>query len=623
MIFLGGAFMLDYEADKLWGRTMKYSKAVILKHAKDPSGLLDIIRSVQASAGFVPEEAVADIARHLNLSEADVRGVVTFYHFFSAAPRGETPIYLNDSITSRMCGRAAVAKAFENQAGCRFGEVSPDGKIGLFATSCIGMNDQEPAAIIDGIIFTNLTDLKAEAIVRGLRAGRSARDLVESYGDGANQSDLVRAMVSNNIRRRGPVLFGPFESGSAVKKIASLTPEDVIAEIKRANLLGRGGAGFPTGLKWEFCRKEAEAERYIVCNADEGEPGTFKDRVILTELPRLLFEGMAVAGYAIGARLGVLFLRGEYAYLQSYLESVLTALRTQGVLGKSVAGKPGFDFDIVIKLGAGAYICGEESALLESAEGKRGEPRDRPPFPVQAGYLNKPTAVNNVETLATAAQIVVHGWAWFNALGAPKSAGTKLLSVSGDCARPGIYEVEFGLSVQDLLDMVGAPGARAVQVGGPSGTCLSPVGFQRKLSFADLATGGSIIVFGPGRDIFEIVENFMEFFVEESCGWCTPCRAGNVLLKKKFSKVLHGRGTAQDLAELETWGKLIKATSRCGLGQTSPNPILTTLQNFRELYEAKIHKGEDFVADFDLTAAIQDGCTAANRQPECKESLHD
>ncbi len=602
---------------------MKYSKTVILKHPKDPSGLLDIIRDVQSAAGFVPEEAVAEIARHLNLSEADVRGVVTFYHFFSAAPQGETPIFLNDSITSRMCGRAAVAKAFEKEAGCRFGEVSPDGKIGLFATSCIGMNDQEPAAIIAGVIFTSLTESKAEAIVRGLRAGKSAHDLIESYGDGANQSDLVRAMVSNNIRKRGPVLFGTFESGSAVKKIAAMTPENVIAEIKKANLLGRGGAGFPTGLKWEFCRKEATADRYVVCNADEGEPGTFKDRVILTELPRLLFEGMAVAGYAIGAKLGVLYLRGEYAYLKPYLESVLAELRGQAVLGKAIAGKQGFEFDIEVKLGAGAYICGEESALLESAEGKRGEPRDRPPFPVQLGYLNQPTAVNNVETLATAAQIIVNGSGWFSTLGALKSPGTKLLSVSGDCARPGIYEVEFGLSVQDLLDMVGAQGAMAVQVGGPSGTCLSPAGFQRKISFGDLATGGSIIVFGPGRDIFEVVESFMEFFVDESCGWCTPCRAGNVLLKKKFEKVARGRGTAQDLADLETWGKLIKATSRCGLGQTSPNPILTTLQNFPELYGAKIRKGEDFVADFDLDAAIQDGCTAAGRQPECKESLHD
>jgi [NiFe] hydrogenase diaphorase moiety large subunit len=602
---------------------MAHDKEFVLRHPKDPAALLDVLRDAQSRFGHVPGEAVFRIASHLKLSEAEVRGAITFYHFFSLTPRGTSTIYLNDSITSRMNGRAAVARAFEEEAGCRFGEVSPDGKVGLFPTSCIGMNDQEPSAIVDGVVFPGLSPEKARAVVRGLRAGTSARDQVVALGDGANQSDLVRAMVSNNIRKPGPVLFGPHESGAAVRKIAGMKPEQVIDEVKRSGLLGRGGAGFPTGLKWEFCRKEKTPERYVVCNADEGEPGTFKDRVILTELPRLLFDGMAVAGYAIGAKQGVLYLRSEYAYLRAHLEAVLAELRKEGLLGKKIAGSPAFDFDIVIKSGAGAYICGEESALLESAEGKRGEPRDRPPFPVQTGYLGKPTTVNNVETLATAARIIVQGAAWFKAMGTPQSAGTKLLSVSGDCSRPGVYEIEFGLTVAELLDLVGATDAKAVQVGGPSGNCISRAGFPRKICFSDLPTGGSIIVLGPDRDIFEVVENFMEFFVEESCGWCVPCRAGNVLLKKKFEKVVRGKGTAEDLRDLEAWGKLVKSASRCGLGQTSPNPILTTMKNFPELYAARIQEGQDFVPEFDLTAAIQDGCAAANRQPECKESLHE
>ena len=602
---------------------MAQEKDIVLRHPKDPSALLDVIRDVQSRLGHVSEEAVSRVAAHLKLSEAEVRGAVTFYHFFSLTPRGASTVYLNDSITSRMKGRTAVARAFEEEAGCRFGEVSPDGKIGLFPTSCIGMNDQEPSAIVDGVVFTSLSPDKARAIVRGLRGGTSAASQVVELGDGANQSALVRAMVSNNIRKRGPVLFGPHEPGAAVRKAVSMTPEQVIDDIKKAGLLGRGGAGFPTGFKWEFCRREKAPERFVVCNADEGEPGTFKDRVVLTELPGLLFEGMAVAGYAIGARTGVLYLRSEYAYLRARLEAVLADLRKEGILGKNIAGSPGFHFDIVIKSGAGAYVCGEESALLESAEGKRGEPRDRPPFPVQTGYLGRPTTVNNVETLATAARIVVEGAAWFKAMGTPKSAGTKLLSVSGDCARPGVYEVEYGLSIAELLDMAGAPEAKAVQVGGPSGTCVSKAGYQRKICFSDLPTGGSVIVFGPDRDIFEVVENFMEFFVEESCGWCTPCRAGNVLLKKKFEKVAQGKGTEGDLRDLEAWGKLVKATSRCGLGQTSPNPILTTMQNFPELYEARIQKGRDFVPEFDLAVAIQDGCAAANRQPACKEADHE
>ena len=600
---------------------MTTEKDIILKHPKDPAVLLDVLRDVQSRFGQVSEEAVGRIAAHLKLSEAEVRGAATFYHFFSLAPRGASTVYLNDSITSRMAGRAAVARAFEDEAGCRFGQVSADGTIGLFPTSCIGMNDQEPSAIVDGLVFTALTPDKARAIVRGLRAGTPARDQVVSLGDGATQSDLVRAMVVNNIRRRGPVLFGAHEPGAGLRKAVTMTPDKVIDEIKRASLLGRGGAGFPTGLKWEFCRREAAAKRFVVCNADEGEPGTFKDRVVLTELPALVFEGMAIAGYAIGAKSGVLYLRSEYAYLRAHLESVLADLRKQGLLGKKTAGAPGFDFDIVIKSGAGAYICGEESALLESAEGKRGEPRDRPPFPVQNGYLNQPTTVNNVETLATAARIMAEGAAWFKAMGTAQSAGTKLLSVSGDCSRPGVYEIEYGLPVAALLEMAGGAGAKAVQVGGPSGTCVAPAGFGRKIDFTDLATGGSVIVFGPERDIFEVVENFMEFFVDESCGWCVPCRAGNVLLKKKFEKVAQGLGTESDLRDLEDWGRLVKSTSRCGLGQTSPNPILTTLKSFPELYAAKIRRGEAFVPEFDLEKAIQDGCTAAGRQPECKESL--
>jgi [NiFe] hydrogenase diaphorase moiety large subunit len=602
---------------------MAQDKDIVLRHPKDPSALLDVIRDVQARLGHVSEEAVSRIAAHLKLSEAEVRGAVTFYHFFSLTSRGASTVYLNDTITSWMKGRAAVAKAFEEEAGCRFGEVSPDGEVGLFPTACIGMNDQEPSAIVDGVVFTSLTPDRARAIVRGLRAGTPAASQVAAFGDGANQSALVRAMVSNNIRKRGAVLFGTHESGAAVRKAAAMKPEQVIDEIKKAGLLGRGGAGFPTGLKWEFCRREKASEHYVVCNADEGEPGTFKDRVILTELPRLLFEGMAVAGYAVGARTGILYLRSEYAYLRAHLESVLADLRKEGILGKKIAGSPAFGFDIVIKSGAGAYICGEESALLESAEGKRGEPRDRPPFPVQTGYLNRPTTVNNVETLATAARILAEGAAWFKAMGTPQSAGTKLLSVSGDCSRPGVYEVAYGLTVAELLDMAGGADAKAVQVGGPSGSCISPAGFARKICFSDLPTGGSVIVFGPDRDLFEVVANFMDFFVEESCGWCVPCRAGNVLLKKKFEKVAQGKGTEGDLRDLEAWGKLVKSTSRCGLGQTSPNPILTTLKNFPELYEARVQKGVDFVSEFDLAAAIQDGCTAANRQPACKEAHHE
>ena len=598
-------------------------ETIIQRHGGDPARLLDLLRDVQAERGCIDRDARAAVARSLGLSAAEVEGVVGFYHFFAPAPAGRIAIYLNTNIIAQLKGRAAVARAFERETGARFGAASPDGQFGLYPTSCIGMNDQEPAAIVDGVVFTRLTEAKVKDLVAGLKAGRPAAELVREYGDGANQSALVRAMVVNNIRETGPVLFGPHEPGRGLRKAVGLAPEAVIAEVKASNLLGRGGAGFPTGLKWDFCRREKSDRHYVVCNADEGEPGTFKDRVILTERPRLLFEGMAVAGYAVGAAEGVLYLRAEYAYLKPHLEDVLAGLRREGLLGKDAAGKAGFDFDIAIKLGAGAYICGEESALLESAEGKRGEPRDRPPFPVQVGYRDRPTTVNNVETLCCAARIMAEGAAWFKSMGTVKSSGTKLLSVSGDCERPGVYEVVFGLPVRRLLELAGAPGAAAVQVGGPSGSCIGPDGFDRAICFGDLPTGGSIMIFGPERDLLEVVRNFMEFFVEESCGWCVPCRAGNALLLGKLEKVLAGRGAARDLDELAAWGSVVKTMSRCGLGQTSANPILTTLAHFRGLYEARLRPGADFVPDFDLAAAMEASCRAAGRPVPAQEAHHD
>jgi len=596
-------------------------KKIWQKYGKERTRLIDILREIQAEEGFISEKAIQAVARELRISQAEVEGVISFYHFLSDRPLGKYVVYLNNSITSEMAGREKIIKFLEKEAGCQMGQTSADGLVTLLETSCIGMNDQEPAAIINGVVFTCLNEEKAKKLYSLMKQGKPAEEMVEEFGDGANRHELVRAMVRNNIRKTGPVVFGEYVSGQAIKKALSLTPEGVIEEVKKANLLGRGGAGFPTGLKWEFCRKEKGAEHFVICNADEGEPGTFKDRVILTERPEMVFEGMAIAGYAVGAKRGLLYLRHEYTYLRKYLEYILEKMRQQGFLGKNIAGQ-NFDFDIEIKMGAGAYVCGEESALIESAEGKRGEPRDRPPFPVQKGFLNLPSTVNNVETLATATQIIIHGASWFRALGTSASAGTKVLSVSGDCERPGIYEVEFGLTVKELLEMVGAKDTLAVQVGGPSGNCISESGFGRKICFSDLPTGGSIIIFNKNRDLLSVVRNFLDFFIEESCGWCVPCRAGNVLLKKKFEKIVAGLGTKRDLQELEAWGKIIKSMSRCGLGQTSPNPVLTTIANFRELYESRINKEADFIPDFDLSQAVAEACavTGRNFQEEHKNA---
>ena len=326
-------------------------------------------------------------------------------------------------------------------------------------------------------------------------------------------------------------------------------------------------------MKWEFTRAAASDQRYLICNADEGEPGTFKDRVILTERPDLLFEGMTIAGYAIGASRGLLYLRGEYAYLRDYLESVLAQRRAAGLLGESICGKPGFDFDIRIQLGAGAYVCGEETALISSCEGLRGDPKNRPPFPAQSGYLGKPTSVNNVETLCCVPRILEMGAGWFASIGSSKSTGTKLLSVSGDCTRRGVYEVPLGTRLAEVLEMCGAEEPQAVQVGGPSGQMVGAADFDREICFDDLATGGALVVFGAGRDPLEIASHYMAFFIHESCGYCTPCRVGNVLLKERLDRIRAGRGETEDLDYLRALAATVKTASRCGLGQTSPNPV--------------------------------------------------
>ncbi len=393
----------------------------------------------------------------------------------------------------------------------------------------------------------------------------------------------------------------------------------IIDEVKNSGLRGRGGAGFPTGLKWKLTREAQGDERVVICNADEGEPGTFKDRVLLAMAPDLVFEGMTIGAHALGARTGIVYLRAEYAYLREELLGVLERRRARGLLGKNICGREGFDFDIRIQMGAGSYVCGEETSLIESAEGRRGAPRDRPPFPVERGYRQKPTAVDNVETFACAARILERGADWFASHGTPHSTGTKLLSISGDCARPGVYEVDFGITVAEVLKLAGAENAKFVQVGGPSGQCIGPAEYGRHIAAReDLCTGGSIIVFGPERDILDVVRQHMEFFAEESCGWCTPCRVGTTLLKLQLDKIIAGRGAKADIDAMAALANTVMRTSRCGLGQAGPHPILSTLRNFPEAYEAKLQP-DTFVPRVSLDEALAEAVRVQGRQPSAEE----
>ena len=384
----------------------------------------------------------------------------------------------------------------------------------------------------------------------------------------------VHGFVGNELS------FAGASADAGLKLAETMDADALIAKVSASGLRGRGGAGFPMGMKWKFARAETRDPKYIICNADEGEPGTFKDRLILTDFADLVFAGMAIAGKAVGAEKGILYLRAEYAWLRAHLEEVLERRRKAGLLGGAILGNKAFSFDIEIRMGAGAYICGEETALIESLEGKRGEARNRMPFPVQSGYLGLPTVVNNVETFAWVPCILEKGPEWFSSMGTEKSPGARLFSVSGDCKRPGIYEYPFGVSLRQLLKDVGAENAKAVQVGGASGVCVPAAQFDRKLAFEDLATGGSIIVFGQERDMFAVAENFQHFFAEESCGQCVPCRIGNVRLHEAIGRMRQNGLDAKTEQTLRQLATTMQTASKCGLGQSSPNAFLSILDSF-------------------------------------------
>ena len=389
-------------------------------------------------------------------------------------------------------------------------------------------------------------------------------------------------MELNSKKRTGPVIFSEYKRGDAIIKAVSMLREDILFELRDSKLKGRGGAGFPVSTKWMLTSAAKADEKFLVCNADEGEPGTFKDRVLLMEYPELVFDGMIVGGYTLGAHQGIVYLRGEYEYMLKSLQDYLEKMRKDNLLGNNILGKEGFNFDICIVLGSGAYVCGEETALIESLEGHRGEPRNRPPYPINTGFLGRPTSVNNVETLAAVSHIILKGGSWFAKFGTDKSTGSKLFSVSGDCDKPGVYELPWGTKISDLLKLVEAKNTKAVQVGGASGFCIPKSQFNKKLAYEEISTGGSVMIFNESRDMLHVLKNFMEFFVDESCGQCTPCRIGNVKLLEGVEMIEKGQYTFSHINKLKDLGKTMQLASKCGLGQSSPNPFISILENFND-----------------------------------------
>ncbi|MCJ7448802.1 MAG: hypothetical protein MUO72_14030 [Bacteroidales bacterium] len=382
-------------------------------------------------------------------------------------------------------------------------------------------------------------------------------------------------MENKGLNKVG-LIFEKINQKEVLTKAFNMSSNEIIQDILDSGLKGRGGAGFPTGLKWKYTAAEKEPEKYIVCNADEGEPGTFKDREILDKVAYKVYGGMAIAGKAVGAKNGIVYLRGEYRFLLPQLMKELESFH-------NIIEEIGFDFKIRYCLGSGAYICGEESALFESIQGDRGEPRNKPPYPTTSGVFGKPTSINNVETLVSTMMIILHGPGSYSQLGTKDSRGSKVFSVSGDTPTPGIFELELGMSVQEFVNEFGDGDTKAVQVGGASGFCVPRKKFQNTIiGFEGVPTGGSMKLFNSSRSMYNVLHNYLDFFAEESCGQCTPCRVGCQQLLKGVEKVKKGEVKSNYLNELVKLADTMKIASKCGLGQSVGNAFRTIVENFRE-----------------------------------------
>ncbi len=483
-------------------------------------------------------------------------------------------------------------------------------KVDIITTGCFGFCEKGPIVKIipDNTFYTQVVPDDADEIVREhIIGGRKIERLLyidpktEKTVSDSKHMDFYRKQMRIALRNCGFIDPENIEEYIALDGYMALAdsllhkkPEEVIDVIKRSGLRGRGGGGFPTGVKWEFAHKQKADMKYVVCNADEGDPGAFMDRSIMEGDPHSIVEAMAVCGYSIGSPKGLVYIRAEYPLAIQRLKIAIAQAREYGLLGKNIFGTD-FSFDIEIRYGAGAFVCGEETALIHSMEGKRGEPTLKPPFPAEAGYLGKPTNVNNVETLANIPIILTKGVEWFASIGTERSKGTKVFALAGKINNVGLIEVPMGTTLREVIYEIGGgikggKKFKAVQTGGPSGGCLTekhldtPIDFDNLLAEGSMMGSGGMIVMDEDDCMVSVSRFYLDFTVEESCGKCTPCRIGNKRLLEMLNKITEGRGTMKDLDALSTLGKVIKDTALCGLGQTSPNPVLSTLNNFYDEY---------------------------------------
>jgi NADH-quinone oxidoreductase subunit F len=548
--------------------------------------LLPLLHEAQAIYGYLPEPVLIAIGHALHVPPADIHGVVEFYTMFYDEPVGKRMVRIcTDPACAIAGGEEVLVAACRHAGGIHPGEMSADGSSTVERATCLGLCDQAPGALVDDTAFCSVTIEDVPALFDA-RALSSALRVTGEPRVVTRNINMIAATDLAAHREAGT--FAALE-----KALTMLTPEQVIDEVIASGLVGRGGAAFPTGNKWQFTRAAQFEPKYVVCNADESEPGTFKDRVLMEGDPFRVLEGIMLCGYAIGAEKGYLFIRGEYPQATRILQAAIDAMHTGGLLGENILGSD-FSFDIEIRRGAGAYICGEETALFEAIEGKRGFPRLKPPFPTTHGLFMKPTAINNVETLAAVPDIVTHGGAWFRQWGTQDSAGMKLFCVSGHVKNPGVVEVPFGVTVRALFEehcggFVGAP--QAILMGGAAGGFLTPEQLDTPLTFEDLRElgapvgSGVLMVFNETVDLRDVLRGLAHFFAHESCGKCYPCQLGTQRQMEILDRVVQHNTQQGDFIALFDIGATMTEASICGLGQTASAAVMSALKLWPELIE--------------------------------------
>lgn len=568
--------------------------------------LLPLLSEVQAACGqWLPANVLAWIADEMEVHLSHLYGIATFYTMLALEPRGRFIVRVCESPACHILGKDTVLEALRSELGVAEGQTTPDGLFTLELSSCLGVCEVAPAMQINEVVYGNLTREKIQEVIERYRRGDVVdyRTLPGSGGRVRKDWEIHRrALLLHGVGDINPeslddyLAIGGYE---ALRKVVlGMTPEQVVEEVKESGLRGRGGAGFPTGMKWSFTLPLKAPEKYIICNADEGEPGTFKDRYIMEGNPHRLLEGLIIAGYAIGACKGFVYVRGEYALSMHRLRRAVEQARERGFLGERILGTS-FSFDVEIRSGAGAYVCGEETALIESIEGLRGNPRVKPPFPGVRGLWAMPTVVNNVETLANVPAIIKNGAAWYRSFGTEDSPGVKLYQICGHVNTPQIVEAPLGLTLRELIEVYGGGMKDGIpfkmcQTGGASFGFFTAEQLDTVMDYASMqkkggALGsGTMLVMNEKTCVVDVVRNIMHFFQHESCGFCTPCRRGTRVLYETLCRIAQGEGRESDLPMMIDLAQTMSATANCALAMSPIFFIRTTTERLKDEYLAHI-----------------------------------